>query len=226
MTMRVSIIKRPDDHDLDRIARDPNGTHALVPRATWERLWEAIGLLTTLHPTMEMDANNPLDMAKKIERHVTERIAELESCIESEEHKVWAYRKIIHYDEPEPPFHSVPLPSEVMGWPLEARRSVMAHEVTIGKLNQRIEELEKIPRGYVFISDKGEMETGHYITDAQIDVFWRMITEESWCCEDAAREAFGIVRCEGCWKCDPTIASYMNEPTCSGHGWVMEADDE
>lgn len=32
---------------------------------------QAIGLLTTLHPTMVMDPDRPLEMAKQIERHVT-----------------------------------------------------------------------------------------------------------------------------------------------------------
>jgi len=43
-----------------------------------ERLREALGLLTTLHPAMEMDVDDPVGMAEKIERHVTERIKELE----------------------------------------------------------------------------------------------------------------------------------------------------
>lgn len=34
-------------------------------------LRQAVGLLTTLHPTMQMDADNPLDMAQKIVSHIT-----------------------------------------------------------------------------------------------------------------------------------------------------------
>lgn len=48
-----------------------------------KQLREAIGLLTTLHPAMEMDVKNPLEMAKKIERHVTERINQLEEEIQA-----------------------------------------------------------------------------------------------------------------------------------------------
>ena len=48
-------------------------------------LSQAVGLITTLKPTMEMDADHPLDMAKEVEAYVTARIAELE---ESDKH--WA----------------------------------------------------------------------------------------------------------------------------------------
>lgn len=41
-----------------------------------EQLQQAVGLLTTLHPTMEMDVERPLEMAQKIERHVTEEKAD------------------------------------------------------------------------------------------------------------------------------------------------------
>lgn len=35
-----------------------------------EQLGQAVGLLTTLHPTMVMDPDNPVDMAKKIIEHM------------------------------------------------------------------------------------------------------------------------------------------------------------
>ena len=42
-------------------------------------LSQAVGLITTLKPTMVMDADHPLDMAKEVEEYVTSRIAELEA---------------------------------------------------------------------------------------------------------------------------------------------------
>ena len=42
-------------------------------------LSEAIGLLTTLKPDMEIDANSPVNMAAQIVAHVDARIAELEA---------------------------------------------------------------------------------------------------------------------------------------------------
>ncbi len=41
-------------------------------------LSQAIGLVTTLKPTMVMDVDHPLDMAKEVVEHVTAHIAELE----------------------------------------------------------------------------------------------------------------------------------------------------
>jgi len=41
-------------------------------------LSQAVGLITTLKPTMVMDVDHPLDMAKEVVEHVTTRIAELE----------------------------------------------------------------------------------------------------------------------------------------------------
>ena len=40
---------------------------------------QAVGLITTLKPTMVMDANHPLDMAKEVAEYVTARIAQLEA---------------------------------------------------------------------------------------------------------------------------------------------------
>lgn len=42
-------------------------------------LSKAVGLLTTLKPDMEIDANNPVNMATQIVAHVDARIAELEA---------------------------------------------------------------------------------------------------------------------------------------------------
>ena len=42
-------------------------------------LSQAVGLITTLKPTMVMDANHPLDMVREVGEHVTARIAELEA---------------------------------------------------------------------------------------------------------------------------------------------------
>jgi len=42
-------------------------------------LEEAVGLITTLKPTMVMDTEHPLDMAKEVAEYVTARIAELEA---------------------------------------------------------------------------------------------------------------------------------------------------
>jgi hypothetical protein len=44
-------------------------------------LSQAVGLITTLKPTMVMDVDHPLDMAKEVEAYVTARIAELKAFI-------------------------------------------------------------------------------------------------------------------------------------------------
>ena len=47
-----------------------------------EKLTQAFGLLTTLHPTMEIDTSDYMGMAKQIEAHVRDlqaRVAELEA---------------------------------------------------------------------------------------------------------------------------------------------------
>lgn len=54
-------------------------------RARISELSQAVGLITTLKPTMVMDAEHPLDMAKEAAEYVTARISELE---ESDKH--WA----------------------------------------------------------------------------------------------------------------------------------------
>ena len=43
-------------------------------------LEQAVGLITTLKPTMVMDAEHPLEMAKEVAEYVTARIAELEAA--------------------------------------------------------------------------------------------------------------------------------------------------
>ena len=43
-------------------------------------LSKAVGLITTLKPTMVMDAEHPLEMAKEVAEYVTARIAELEAA--------------------------------------------------------------------------------------------------------------------------------------------------
>lgn len=45
-------------------------------------LSQALGLITTLKPTMVMDADHPLEMAKEVVEYVTARIAELEALVE------------------------------------------------------------------------------------------------------------------------------------------------
>ena len=45
-------------------------------------LSQAVGLITTLKPTMVMDADHPLEMAKEVAEYVTARIAELEERLE------------------------------------------------------------------------------------------------------------------------------------------------
>ena len=51
-------------------------------RARISELSQAVGLITTLKPTMVMDTEHPLDMAKEVEAYVTARIAELEGKID------------------------------------------------------------------------------------------------------------------------------------------------
>ena len=47
-------------------------------RARISELSQAVGLITTLKPTMVMDTEHPLEMAKEVAEYVTARIAELE----------------------------------------------------------------------------------------------------------------------------------------------------
>ena len=49
-------------------------------RARISELSQAVGLITTLKPTMVMDVDHPLDMAKEVEAYVTARIAGLEAA--------------------------------------------------------------------------------------------------------------------------------------------------
>ena len=47
-------------------------------RARISELSQAVGLTTTLKPTMVMDVDHPLDMAKEVVEHVTARVDEFE----------------------------------------------------------------------------------------------------------------------------------------------------
>ena len=51
-------------------------------------LAQAVGLITTLKPTMVMDTEHPLDMAKEVAEYVTVRIAELESELDTSRQKL------------------------------------------------------------------------------------------------------------------------------------------
>lgn len=51
-------------------------------RARISELSQAVGLITTLKPTMVMDTEHPLDMAKEVAEYVTVRIAELERLVD------------------------------------------------------------------------------------------------------------------------------------------------
>jgi len=63
-------------------------------------LSQAVGLITTLKPTMEMDADHPLDMAKEVEAYVTARITKLEATIDKLETKNCpACGGILHLEE-------------------------------------------------------------------------------------------------------------------------------
>lgn len=69
--VRMWNLRRPEDALRARIAE-------LEARIT--ELSQAVGLITTLKPTMVMDANHPLDMVREVAEHVTARIAELEAA--------------------------------------------------------------------------------------------------------------------------------------------------
>lgn len=47
-------------------------------------LSQAVGLITTMKPTMVMDANHPLDMVREVGEHVNARIAELKELLDTE----------------------------------------------------------------------------------------------------------------------------------------------
>ena len=51
-------------------------------KARVAELSQTVGLITTLKPTMVMDVDHPLDMAKEVVEHVTVRIAELEELVD------------------------------------------------------------------------------------------------------------------------------------------------
>ena len=65
-----------------------------------KKLTQAFGLLTTLHPTMEIDTRDYMGMAKQIEAHVRdlqERVAELEA---ENERLMEALREIVELYKP------------------------------------------------------------------------------------------------------------------------------
>ena len=63
-------------------AREIEAADALEAQARRiAKLLEAIGLLTTLNPNMEVDVNNPVRMAIQIVAHVDARIAKLEAAL-------------------------------------------------------------------------------------------------------------------------------------------------
>jgi fructose-bisphosphate aldolase class 1 len=68
--------------DIDTIARNLQIMSTLAEnqqlKARIAEFSQAVGLITTLKPTMVMDANHPLDMVREVAEHVTARIAELE----------------------------------------------------------------------------------------------------------------------------------------------------
>ena len=63
-----------------------------------EKLSEAIGLLTTLNPNMEIDADNPVRMAIQIVAHVDARIAELERENEELKKDLRKWRVVLNHD--------------------------------------------------------------------------------------------------------------------------------
>jgi hypothetical protein len=67
-------------------------------RARISELSQAVGLITTLKPTMVMDTEHPLDMAKEVEAYVTARIAELEA----ESERFTAHSDIERQDDKSP----------------------------------------------------------------------------------------------------------------------------
>ena len=72
----------------EEVRRERDGCRAALHEAAAEierlrgeatQLRQAVGVLTTLHPTMEIDVNNPVQMALEIVSYVTEsRAAEIE----------------------------------------------------------------------------------------------------------------------------------------------------
>ena len=73
-------------------------------KARVAELSQTVGLITTLKPTMVMDVDHPLDMAKEVVEHVTARIAKLEA----ENEKIDYFFRILrtfcifaHWDNPD-----------------------------------------------------------------------------------------------------------------------------
>ena len=83
---RIAELEKENDRLQDGWFRDeticPDGS--LRPKVSdllnrIAELSQAVGLITTMKPTMVIDANHPLDMVREVGEHVTARIAELEA---------------------------------------------------------------------------------------------------------------------------------------------------
>ena len=85
LNARIAELEAENDRLQDAWFKDeticPDGSlkpkvSALLSRIA--ELSQSVGLITTLKPTMVMDAEHPLEMAKEVAEYVTARIAELE----------------------------------------------------------------------------------------------------------------------------------------------------
>ena len=90
MTDYTGLIERLRDADNCYYRDSQEAADALEAQARRiAELSEAIGLLTTLKPDMEIDANNPVNMATQIVAHVDARIEELKAALR-EAYEVYA----------------------------------------------------------------------------------------------------------------------------------------
>ncbi len=80
----VAFYENGIERDIDKVFDTLNAAESRITE-----LSQAVGLITTLKPTMVMDANHPLDMVREVAEHVTTRIAELEK--DNDE-----FRQLIH----------------------------------------------------------------------------------------------------------------------------------
>lgn len=71
----VAFYENGIERNIDKVFDTLNAAEARIAE-----LSQAVGLITTLKPTMVMDVDHPLDMAKEVEAYVTARIAELEAA--------------------------------------------------------------------------------------------------------------------------------------------------
>jgi hypothetical protein len=72
----VAFYENGIERNIDKVFDTLNAAEARIAE-----LSQAVGLITTLKPTMVMDVDHPLDMAKEVEAYVTARIAELKAFI-------------------------------------------------------------------------------------------------------------------------------------------------